>query len=140
MKKVHPYLERVYVVGVTDPLGGGKNTLVNRLTRVACNKGLTVGIVAVDNSSPFMGGAVRGDLIRMQQHRKELLQRVEQRLQSQLYQLLPRDDKVASLIKKVERGEMDAYAVAVSVEKTLAKGTISWINLKGGGNGKHTDF
>jgi LAO/AO transport system kinase len=57
-----------YWLGVTGPPGSGKSTLVDRLTSVARGKGLTVGIIAVDPTSPFTGGAVLGDRIRMQQH------------------------------------------------------------------------
>ncbi|HEU5320250.1 MAG TPA: methylmalonyl Co-A mutase-associated GTPase MeaB [Methylomirabilota bacterium] len=57
-----------YVVGVTGPPGAGKSTLVDRLTAALRAEGATVGIVAVDPSSPFTGGAVLGDRIRMQAH------------------------------------------------------------------------
>jgi len=57
-----------YRIGITGPPGGGKSTLVDRLTAIIRSKGLTVGIVAVDPTSPFSGGAVLGDRIRMQQH------------------------------------------------------------------------
>ena len=59
---------RAYWIGVTGPPGSGKSTLVDRLTAVARARGLTVGIIAVDPTSPFSGGAVLGDRIRMQQH------------------------------------------------------------------------
>ncbi len=68
MKEIYPHTGRGYCIGVTGPPGGGKSTLVDRLTAVARSKGLTVGIIAVDPSSPFTGGAVLGDRIRMQQH------------------------------------------------------------------------
>jgi len=68
LKKIYPYLGRAYVVGITGPSGSGKSTLVARLTQVARSKGLTVGIIAVDPTSPFTGGAILGDRIRMQQH------------------------------------------------------------------------
>ncbi len=68
MKEIYPHLGRAYAVGVTGPPGGGKSTLVDRLTKVARNRGLSVGIVAVDPTSPFTGGALLGDRIRMQQH------------------------------------------------------------------------
>ena len=55
-------------VGVTGPPGAGKSTLVNRLTSCAREAGLRVGIIAADPSSPFTGGAVLGDRVRMQQH------------------------------------------------------------------------
>ncbi len=65
---VHPRTGRGYLVGVTGAPGVGKSTLVDRLTRVLRSRGLTVGIIAVDPSSPFSGGAVLGDRVRMQAH------------------------------------------------------------------------
>lgn len=59
---------KAYCIGITGPPGSGKSTLVDRLTAIIRGKGLTVGIVAVDPTSPFSGGAVLGDRIRMQQH------------------------------------------------------------------------
>lgn len=68
IKVIYPLLGRAYSIGVTGPPGGGKSTLVDRLTTIARAKGLSVGIIAVDPTSPFSGGAVLGDRIRMQQH------------------------------------------------------------------------
>ena len=68
MKAICPYLGNTYSIGITGPPGGGKSTLVDRLTASARSRGLSVGIVAVDPTSPFSGGAVLGDRIRMQQH------------------------------------------------------------------------
>lgn len=68
MKAIHPYTGRAFCIGFTGPPGGGKSTLVDKLTTLARKKGLSVGIVAVDPTSPFSGGAVLGDRIRMQQH------------------------------------------------------------------------
>ncbi|MDP8923201.1 MAG: methylmalonyl Co-A mutase-associated GTPase MeaB, partial [Chloroflexota bacterium] len=59
---------RSWVIGVTGPPGGGKSTLVDRLTAAARADGKTVGIVAVDPSSPFSGGAILGDRVRMVGH------------------------------------------------------------------------
>jgi LAO/AO transport system kinase len=59
---------RAYVLGITGPPGAGKSTLVDRLTARLRATGASVGIVAVDPSSPFTGGAVLGDRIRMQAH------------------------------------------------------------------------
>ena len=59
---------RAWVVGVTGPPGVGKSTLVDRVTKVFRSGGRRVGIVAVDPTSPFSGGAVLGDRIRMQAH------------------------------------------------------------------------
>ena len=68
MRAVHARAQRGYVVGVTGPPGAGKSTVVDRLTAHLRAGGDTVGIVAVDPSSPFTGGAVLGDRIRMQAH------------------------------------------------------------------------
>jgi LAO/AO transport system kinase len=68
MRAVQPRLGRAHVLGVTGPPGAGKSTLVDRLTARLRAEGAGVGIVAVDPSSPFTGGAVLGDRIRMQAH------------------------------------------------------------------------
>lgn len=57
---------RARVVGITGPPGAGKSTLVDRITRLLRQRGATVGILAVDPTSPFTGGALLGDRIRMQ--------------------------------------------------------------------------
>ena len=68
MAAVYPHTGKAFSVGVTGPPGGGKSTLVSRLTSIARGKGLQVGILAVDPTSPFSGGAILGDRVRMQQH------------------------------------------------------------------------
>jgi LAO/AO transport system kinase len=68
MSRIYPQSGNSYCIGITGPPGGGKSTLVDKLTAVARKKGLTVGVIAVDPTSPFSGGAVLGDRIRMQQH------------------------------------------------------------------------
>jgi len=68
MRVVHPHAGRAYVLGITGPPGAGKSTLVDRLTARLRAAGASVGIIAVDPSSPFTGGAVLGDRIRMQTH------------------------------------------------------------------------
>ncbi len=68
MKSIYPHLGKAYCIGITGPPGAGKSTVVDRLTAVIRQQGLTVGIIAADPTSPFTGGAVLGDRIRMQQH------------------------------------------------------------------------
>src|SRR5262244_3190769 len=68
MRAVQPRLGRAHVLGVTGPPGAGKSTLVDRLTTRLRAEGERVAIIAVDPSSPFTGGAVLGDRIRMQTH------------------------------------------------------------------------
>jgi LAO/AO transport system kinase len=65
LAQLHPHTGRAYVVGVTGAPGTGKSTVVNALTRTLRGREQTVGIVAVDPTSPFTGGAVLGDRIRM---------------------------------------------------------------------------
>ena len=59
---------KVCVIGITGPPGAGKSTETNRIIKIFREKGSRVGIIAVDPSSPFTGGAVLGDRIRMQDH------------------------------------------------------------------------
>ncbi len=59
---------RAYLIGVTGPPGAGKSTLVDRMTAEIRAGGRTVGVVAVDPTSPFSGGAILGDRVRMQAH------------------------------------------------------------------------
>ncbi|MFQ6057286.1 MAG: methylmalonyl Co-A mutase-associated GTPase MeaB [Anaerolineae bacterium] len=63
---LYPHTGRAHIVGVTGASGTGKSTLVNELTKAYRQRGKTVGIVAVDPTSPFSGGAILGDRVRMQ--------------------------------------------------------------------------
>jgi LAO/AO transport system kinase len=68
MRRIYPRTGRAYTVGITGPPGAGKSTLVDALTALFRKTEAPVGIVAVDPTSPFTGGAVLGDRIRMQSH------------------------------------------------------------------------
>jgi LAO/AO transport system kinase len=68
MRAIFAKTGRAYLVGVTGPPGAGKSTLVDRLTAEIRSSGTTVGVIAVDPTSPFSGGAVLGDRVRMQAH------------------------------------------------------------------------
>ena len=59
---------RAFLIGVTGPPGAGKSTLVDRMLGETRRAGSTVGVIAVDPTSPFTGGAVLGDRLRMQSH------------------------------------------------------------------------
>ncbi|HKZ89764.1 MAG TPA: methylmalonyl Co-A mutase-associated GTPase MeaB [Thermoplasmata archaeon] len=63
--RLHPHTGKAHIVGFTGPPGVGKSSLINRLVRAYRGRGKKVGVVAVDPSSPFTGGAVLGDRIRM---------------------------------------------------------------------------
>lgn len=65
LEKLQPHLGHALVVGFTGPPGAGKSTLVNALIRALRQAGKTVGVIAVDPSSPVSGGAILGDRIRM---------------------------------------------------------------------------
>jgi len=68
LARIAPRGGRAYTIGITGPLGAGKSTLVDRLVDKLRVEQATVGVIAVDPSSPFSGGAVLGDRIRMQSH------------------------------------------------------------------------
>ncbi|WP_412068487.1 methylmalonyl Co-A mutase-associated GTPase MeaB [Rubrivirga sp. IMCC43871] len=65
---LYPHTGRAWRIGVTGPPGAGKSTLVDRLVEVFRQRGQTVAVVAVDPSSPFTGGALLGDRVRMDRH------------------------------------------------------------------------
>ena len=68
LKTVDPHTGGAYIVGITGPPGAGKSTIVDRLTERLRGQDLTVGIIGVDPTSPFSGGALLGDRVRMQRH------------------------------------------------------------------------
>jgi len=68
LRELFPHTGRALILGVTGPPGAGKSTLCDQLARLIRGDGKTVGVIAVDPSSPYSGGAVLGDRIRMQEH------------------------------------------------------------------------
>src|SRR5256884_5802678 len=66
--ELQPNTGKAYLVGLTGSPGTGKSTLADALVKVIRDRGQTVGVIAVDPSSPFTGGAVLGDRIRMSRH------------------------------------------------------------------------
>jgi len=68
MEKIYPHTGRAYIVGITGAPGGGKSTLVDTLISAFRQRDMTVGVVAIDPTSPFTGGAILGDRVRMQKH------------------------------------------------------------------------
>jgi len=116
---------RAFVLGVTGPPGTGKSTLVDRLIDLYVKKGLKVGVIAVDPTSPITGGALLGDRIRMSGHASD--QRVFirsmasrgwsgglSRSTSQVIQLLDSAGYDLVIIETVGIGQSDIEVVGVS--------------------------
>jgi len=65
---LYPHTGRAHIVGITGAPGVGKSTLINAVIRTLREKDVTIGVLAVDPTSPFTGGALLGDRVRMQAH------------------------------------------------------------------------
>ncbi|MBC7962547.1 MAG: methylmalonyl Co-A mutase-associated GTPase MeaB [Steroidobacteraceae bacterium] len=68
LKQLYPHTGKAYIIGITGPPGAGKSTMVDQLTASFRKRGQKVGVVAIDPTSPFTGGAILGDRIRMNRH------------------------------------------------------------------------
>ena len=66
MSSVYPHTGNAHVIGITGPPGVGKSTLIDKLTKIMLEHDKKIGVIAVDPTSPFTGGALLGDRIRMQ--------------------------------------------------------------------------
>ena len=68
LRKIYPHTGNAFIIGVTGPPGTGKSTLVDRMISFYRESGTSVGVLNIDPSSPFSGGALLGDRVRMIQH------------------------------------------------------------------------
>ena len=68
LSRIYPHTGRAHTVGITGAPGAGKSTLVDSLISTLRQRNVTVGVVAIDPTSPFTGGALLGDRVRMQKH------------------------------------------------------------------------
>jgi len=68
LKNIYPYTGKAYIVGVTGALGVGKSTLIDALIGIFRRENMRIGVIAIDPTSPFTGGALLGDRVRMQKH------------------------------------------------------------------------
>ena len=68
LKVLYPHTGNAFIIGITGPPGAGKSTLVDQITATYRGRGKRVGVVAIDPTSPFTGGAILGDRIRMNRH------------------------------------------------------------------------
>ncbi|MGB4438677.1 MAG: methylmalonyl Co-A mutase-associated GTPase MeaB [Sedimentibacter sp.] len=66
IREIHQYTGNAHIIGITGPPGAGKSTLTDKVVKALINEGKRVGIIAVDPTSPYSGGSILGDRIRMQ--------------------------------------------------------------------------
>lgn len=71
LKLLYPHTGNAFIIGITGPPGAGKSTLVDQITAAYRRRNKRVGIVAIDPTSPFTGGAILGDRIRMNRHAED---------------------------------------------------------------------
>jgi len=68
LKKIHPLRQQAHIVGITGPMGSGKSSIISQLLHIYSKKDLSIGVILVDPTSPYTGGAILGDRIRMRDH------------------------------------------------------------------------
>src|SRR5437773_1989311 len=71
MQEIYPRTGKAFTIGITGPTGTGKSTLVDKTIEEYRKRGQSVGVLAIDPSSPFTGGALLGDRLRMMDHSLE---------------------------------------------------------------------
>jgi LAO/AO transport system kinase len=71
LKALYPHTGNAFVLGITGSPGCGKSTLITHIVSEYRNRNLTVGVVAIDPSSPLTGGAFLGDRLRMRRHTED---------------------------------------------------------------------